>query len=75
MRGNKKQDWIGFWVHFFFGAIFGSLVGLWLWARWVSTHLATPDEDISVVAFLFVGGGALLFGLFAGYFRDKFWSS
>jgi hypothetical protein len=70
MPKNADRDWVGFWVHFVFGAILGAVIGLWVWGRPVFRLY-----DSSLAGFLCIGGGALLGGLLAGFGRDSFWES
>ena len=68
-NGKSKVDWFGFGIHFFFGAVFGAAIGLYLWARsdWAMSSSTTPGV-------LFVSGGAVLGGAFAGCRQDAFWT-
>jgi hypothetical protein len=70
MSKDKKINWFGFCVQFFFGFIFGGILGLWFWSR---SSYATSTSWIP--GFLFIGGGAVLFGFIAGCARDDFWHS
>jgi len=74
MSNKSKYDWMGFWVHFFCGAIMGGLIGAYIWARWVLANLESSEASQIVAAILFICAGAVTVGLFAGYFRDKFWT-
>ena len=70
---TKKPDWkdrvSAFGVHFFFGAILGSALGLGFWAY----HFA--EEKTATIGLLCIGGGALLAGIAAGIARDEFWTN
>lgn len=57
-----------FGVHFFFGAILGSVLGLGCWAYRFS------DGKSGAAGLLCLAGGALLCGLVAGIARDECWS-
>ena len=67
MNNTPKRNWFGFWVHFLFGAVFGAVMGLWVWGR------AEGTNESMLVGILYIGGGALFFGFVAGWFKDKFW--
>ena len=68
MTPPPKRDWFKIWVHFFFGAIFGSVLGLKAWGR--STYASSPSMWTGVA---FIGGGALLVGLIAGVMAESGW--
>ena len=70
MPEDKKVNWPAFWVQFFFGFLFGGIIGFMLWGR--SQFNFSTSWIPGVV---FIGGGALLFGLIAGCARDDFWES
>jgi len=57
-----------FAVHFFFGAILGSVFGLGFWAFHFS------GSESARTGLLCIGGGALLCGLVAGIAKDEFWT-
>ena len=63
-----NSSWTGFFVHFVFGAVLGGLLGtaVWGWAL---------DGQSAMAGLLCIGGGALLLGLIAGFFGDRFWES
>ena len=69
---TKKPDWTdrvsAFGVHFFFGAILGSVLGLGFWAF----HFA--ETQTAAAGLRCIGGGALLCGTGAGIARDEFWT-
>lgn len=62
-------DWLGFGVHFFFGALLGCVIGFRCWVKsdWALSPSATPGA-------LIVGGCTLLGGLVAGFCKDVFWT-
>jgi len=75
MRGDEPMmddeppfSWAGFLVQFFFGAILGALFGFRAWAR--SSWGTSPEMFPGMY---FVIGGALIVGLIAGFFGDRFW--
>lgn len=61
---DRPFDWVRFLVHFFFGAIFGALVGLYGGAGGSKAQIL-----------LAMGLGAVIVGLVAGFFGDRFWHS
>jgi hypothetical protein len=68
--GKHPVNWFGFWVQFFFGSLFGGIIGFWLWGK--------SDYALStswLPGLIFVGGGALAMGIAAGCARDDFWRS
>jgi hypothetical protein len=69
MNNKPPFDWIGFWVQFFFGAIFGTVLGFGTWAK--SSWKTSPDM---LPGICFIGGGALIFGVVAGLAGDRFWA-
>jgi len=66
MNEPQKFDWIEFWAHFFFGAIPGAVLGgaSWVWLA---------EDESWIVGLMLVGGGAVLVGLIAGAFTQRFW--
>jgi 2-amino-4-hydroxy-6-hydroxymethyldihydropteridine diphosphokinase len=66
----RKFDWFGFWVHFFFGAILGALLGFSFW-----TQSAYAMSGSCIPGILFTGAGAILVGLIAGSFQEGFWET
>ena len=71
-RITRKRDWHGrlcdFGVHFFFGAVLGSVIGLGAWAF----RFCQADSDAG--GLLCIAYGAALGGLLAGVARDELWS-
>lgn len=67
-KPNGKDRLRAFGVHFFFGAILGSVLGLGFWASWFA------DEKTAAVGLTCIAGGALLCGVAAGIARDEFWN-
>lgn len=68
MAKDGKIDWFAFWVHFFFGALLGGVVGLGVWSRpWFGLFSS------GTAGLICIGGGASLGGLIAGCARDEFW--
>ena len=71
-RLTKKRGWRdrlrAFGIHFFFGAILGSVLGL---AGWIFYFSGTDSARIGLRC---LAGGAGLGGLVAGIARDEFWS-
>ena len=62
---KKKYDWLGFWVHFAFGALLGAGLGLRVWIG----HL----NGSTAAGWCCIIGGSLLFGLVLGVCKDGFW--
>src|SRR5438552_1157778 len=62
---ERPFDWFRFAVQFFFGALFGGLFGFYL-----SAH-----ADSRSTVWLATLGGALVVGLIAGLWGDRFWES
>ena len=65
---KRKFDWLGFAVQFVFGAALGAVLGFRWWAK-SSYALSTS----AIPGVIFIGGGALVFGLIVGFLRDGFW--
>ena len=65
---NERINWQVFCLRFFFGAIFGALIGVYGWA-----HLA--DGTSWFLGAICIGIGALIAGLCAGYYGEEFWES
>jgi 2-amino-4-hydroxy-6-hydroxymethyldihydropteridine diphosphokinase len=61
-----KFDWFGFWVHFFFGAILGALLGFSICSQLSSITSWIPGISLICVC-------AILVGLIAGSFQEGFW--
>jgi len=70
VKDTRKIDWLGFAVQFVFGAVLGAVLGFHWWAR-SSYALSTS----SIPGILFIGGGAVAFGVIAGCLRDDLWRS
>jgi hypothetical protein len=66
--GTRKPDWLGFAVQFAFGAVLGAVLGLRWWSKSSYALSTSPVPGV-----LFIGGGALIFGLIIGMLRDDFW--
>ena len=67
-KRNARKRLSAFGVHFFFGAILGSALGLFYWA------LRYGDGKTAETGLLCIGAGALAVGFVAGIARDEFWS-
>ena len=65
---TRKLDWLGFAVQFVFGAVLGAALGFRWWAR--SSYALSTSAIPSII---FIGGGALVFGVIIGCLRDDFW--
>lgn len=65
----KKQniDWWAFWIHFTFGAIFGLLVGIWIW---VNPRIGLGDSTL--VRWICIIGGPIIGGLGLGIAKVKY---
>lgn len=68
MNEKPKFDWVGFGVHFFFGAMVGAFVGFYFWGQ--SSY---AESDSMFPGIVFIGGGALAIGLLAGCLQQLFW--
>jgi len=66
MSEEPKFDWSKFWAHFLFGAVPGAILGCswWIWFA---------DDKSWIVGILLICGGAILVGLIAGAFTERFW--
>ncbi len=62
---HPPADWFEFWVRFVCGALLGVLF-------WFSTF--SPPSLTGWQGYPALGGSALLFGLLAGWFGDRFWA-
>jgi hypothetical protein len=63
---DPPRDWFQFWVRFFFGAVFGLAVGLWLWFRvW----------PLSQIGWIALPAASVIFALVAAHYGDRFWES
>ena len=69
----RRYDWVGFALHFTFGACLGALIGLGL-------HLSGPTTPLWLPGFLSerstwadVIGSALVLGVLGGLLRDRLW--
>jgi hypothetical protein len=63
---DPPRDWFEFWVRFVFGALFGIVVGLWVWLRVFS---------FSPVGWIALPATSILFGFVAARYGDRFWES
>jgi hypothetical protein len=63
-----KPDWFKFGVHFVFGALLGSFLGCRAWGR---SDYAFSTSILP--GFAFIGGGALVVGLIAGFLSHTGW--
>jgi hypothetical protein len=71
MGTERKRDWQKFWIHLVCGACLGALLGFGAWA-----HSSYGESVSARPAVIFIGGGALLFALVAGFSSfegDAFW--
>jgi hypothetical protein len=68
VKRSSKIDWFGFAAQFVFGAVLGAVLGFRWWAK--SSYSMSPSL---VPGILFMGGGAIVFGVIAGSLRDDFW--
>ena len=59
-------DWVGISVHFVCGAVLDGLLGFFLWIQ------AWPTAS-GQMALLMIGGPALILGLAAALWADRFW--
>jgi len=62
---NRPFNWVRFLVQFMFGAGFGAIAGFYLAA----------SADSQIIGILVISGMALLVGLIAGLWGDRFWES
>ncbi|MDB6174153.1 MAG: hypothetical protein JWL59_3464 [Chthoniobacteraceae bacterium] len=69
MSSKSPFDWVGFVVHFFFGALVGAAAGFGAWAK--SPHASSVSMT---PGFYYIGLGALICGLIAGWWGDHFWT-
>lgn len=63
-----KRDWAAFWIHFAFGALFGTAVGVMLWM-----NLPFEFTDSRTAGVICMLGGALACGVLAGLLGQNFW--
>jgi hypothetical protein len=64
MASQPSFDWFGFWVRFFFGALFGLFFAFGSW---------TFGGPGAVPGWIAMSSFAILFGIFAGIWGDEFW--
>jgi hypothetical protein len=64
---DPPRDRFEFWVRFLFGALFGVLVGLLLWVRFLLLRFEHGWLAIPIIG--------LLFAFSAARFGDNFWTS
>jgi hypothetical protein len=62
----KKIDWLKVILHFICGAFLGALIGFGFWVYWF-------DEQSIRASLFWLSGGALVIGLLAAIFLDRFW--
>jgi hypothetical protein len=62
---RRPFDWVRFLVQFFFGAVFGGIAGFYLAASAGSLGVAIASASVM----------ALIVGLVAGCWGDRFWES
>ncbi len=72
MDKKREFDAIAFLLHFILGAIPGAGFGFYIWARVYDRRTGTFDTPLE--GLLFVLGGAIVFGLIAGWLRDRLWT-
>jgi len=65
----NRIDWFKVILHFVCGAVVGALVGLGLWVN------DCGDGDSFCGGAFWIGGGAIVVGLLAGVFLDRFWDA
>ena len=70
MSTKEPFDWVGFLVQFFFGAVFGAVIGLGAWTKASNASSMTLDAGLH-----FMGIGALFVGMLAGLFGDRLWKT
>jgi hypothetical protein len=61
---DPPRDREEFWIRFAFGVVFGTLLAL---------SLMWQIYGLTLAVWLFVPAGALLLGLAAAYWGDRFW--
>ncbi|MCD4825001.1 MAG: hypothetical protein K8S55_10350 [Phycisphaerae bacterium] len=62
----ESIDWFKVIIHFVCGAVVGALAGVLLW-------LYLLDGESMQIGLMLIGGGAVVFGLLAGIFLERFW--
>lgn len=70
MSFHKRFDWTGFFVQFVFGAFVGAALGFAWWVKSPEVTSTSMTPGIS-----YIGGGALVCGIIAGFIGDRFWES
>jgi hypothetical protein len=64
MTSKPSFDWFGFWVRFFFGALFGVFFAFGWWIR---------GDPGAVSGWIVMPSIAIPFGILAGLWGDEFW--
>jgi hypothetical protein len=68
MNSKEPLGWVGFFTQFFFGALVGAGIGVGVLSK--SPFAGSPSYTPLIC---FMAGGALIFGLIAGFIKDEFW--
>lgn len=71
MTSPPGRNWFKTIIHFGFGFVAGGMVGVFVWMR---LHKRHGPEPLSLEhGWMLIGGCALVTGLLAGLFLDRFW--
>ncbi len=69
MRTNPpKRDWFKTWVHAFFGALLGAVLGFRAWGRSAEAFSTSWLPGVA-----YIGGGAVLVGVIAAAAAESGW--
>jgi hypothetical protein len=67
---KKRDARVAIFVHASIGAVVGALVGFYVWS-WVNIRLGLHDTWWQFA--LFISAAALIFGVLAACFKERFW--
>ena len=66
VNDNPKYDWFKFWVWFFFGALFGAVLGVRAWGRSSAAMVHSMRPGLAIILVW-----ALVLDLIAGFLSNS----